>query len=67
MGRRHAIDRAFELARTGAYAIASDIRSALSGEGYSAAQLEPLRAPSLRRDLIRACREAGRGERHASS
>lgn len=67
MGRRHAIDRAFELARTGAYAIASNIRSALSGEGYSAAQLELLRAPSLRRDLIRACREAGRDERRPAS
>ena len=67
MGRRHAIDRAFELARTGAYAIARDIRSALSGEGYSAAQLELRRAPSLRRDLIRACREAGRDERRPAS
>lgn len=43
-----ALERAFELARTGRFARASEIAQAISKEGYSATQLE---GPSLRRQI----------------
>ena len=58
MALRNVIDRAFELARTGAYAVAADVAPALAVEGYPEAELRRLRTVDVRRDLIRVCREA---------
>ena len=41
-----ALERAFELAKSGRYATAGEIARVVSGEGYSAAQLD---GPALRR------------------
>jgi hypothetical protein len=43
-----ALERAFELARSGKYSSVSDLRSALSREGYSASQID---GPALGRQL----------------
>ena len=50
-----ALERAFELARSGRFATAGEIARAVSGEGYSASQLE---GPSLRRQLTGLIKEA---------
>jgi hypothetical protein len=58
-----ALERAFELARSGRHATAGDIARAVSGEGYSAAQLE---GPALRRQLgaiIRQAKQAANAKR----
>ena len=52
-----AMERAFQLARSGQGSGLSEILSALKGEGYSVSQIE---GPTLRRELrvlIRAARE----------
>jgi hypothetical protein len=53
--RKTAIERAFELARTGKFANASEIKRAVSAEGYSAAQID---GPALMRQLRDLVREA---------
>ena len=52
-----ALERAFELAKSGRYTRVSDLKRAVSSEGYSAAQLQ---GPMLTRQLgqlIRAAKE----------
>lgn len=46
--RKTAIERAFELARTGKFATAAEIKRTVSGEGYVVSQIE---GPSLMRQL----------------
>lgn len=50
-----ALERAFDLARSGRFARASEIVQVISKEGYSASQLE---GPSLRRQLNALIKEA---------
>jgi hypothetical protein len=55
-----AIERAFQLAKSGRFASMRELEKVLKAEGYSSAQLE---GPSLRdqlRELMRASREARR-------
>jgi len=59
--RMTALERAFQLARSGEVSGLSEIVKALKGEGYSANQIE---GPALRRqlaNLIKAARERGYG------
>lgn len=59
---RTAVERAFELARSGRFNRPSEIVQAISKEGYTASQLE---GPSLRRQLsalIKQAREPATGE-----
>jgi hypothetical protein len=51
------IERAFQLARSGVCASASDIRSRLTREGFSSVN-EHLGGPSIRRDLNTLCKAA---------
>lgn len=53
--RLRPLERAFQLARTGAYRGVSDIREQLIAEGYAVDQLY---GPSIGRDLRRISREA---------
>jgi hypothetical protein len=50
-----AIERAFDLARSGRYTQVADIKRAVSDEGYPQAQLD---GPSLRRQLAELIRGA---------
>ena len=50
--RPTALERAFELARSGDYARPQDIRARLNAEGYDGAQIE---GPSLLRQLRELC------------
>lgn len=50
-----AVERAFELARSGKFANASEIKRTVSAEGYSAAQID---GPALMRQLRDILREA---------
>jgi hypothetical protein len=50
------LERAFELARSGKYSSASDIRRALSAEGYSHVQIEGPTLMRQLRELMRAAR-----------
>jgi hypothetical protein len=55
-----ALERAFELARTGKYANVTDIKAKLKAEGFSDAQVT---GPSLTRQLRELCtaaRQAGK-------
>jgi hypothetical protein len=49
------IERAFELARSGKYPTASEIKRAVSAEGYAVAQIE---GPMLMRQLRELIRDA---------
>jgi hypothetical protein len=51
------IERAFQLARSGECASASDIRSRLTREGFASVN-EHLSGPSIRRDLNTLCKTA---------
>ena len=57
MGKVGAVERAFELARSGACAGVRELRARLAAEGYSPRQIE---GPSLVRQLRALLREAGR-------
>ena len=54
----HVVERAYQLARTGKFAIRSEIGRALEGEGYSQADLQHLQGFAITRDLNRLCRAA---------
>jgi hypothetical protein len=58
MPRLPALERAFELARTGGYRGSNDIRAALRAESYSTSDVLQLSGPSLLRQLNRLCRQA---------
>lgn len=56
--RSSVIERAFELARSGKFTTAKEIDHAIKREGYTHAEIATLGFRSLRRDLLKACREA---------
>lgn len=56
--RSPVIERAFELARSGKFATAKEIDHAIKREGYTHAEIATLGFRSLRKDLLRTCREA---------
>lgn len=56
--RPSVIERAFELARSGEFATAKEIDTAIKREGYTHAEVATLGFRSLRQDLLKACREA---------
>lgn len=53
---RTAIERAFELARTGRFATCQAVKTALSTEGYSVAQITGKTLLKQLRELIRSTR-----------
>jgi hypothetical protein len=58
------IERAFEMARTGKYLSASEIKRAVSAEGYAVAQIE---GPMLMRQLRGLIRDARANAEAASN
>ena len=56
--RKSAMERAFELARSGRFKIGRDIDRTLKVEGYSNGEIAYLTLGSVRKDLMRVCREA---------
>lgn len=56
--RQSAMERAFELARSGRFKVSKDIDRALKNEGYSNVEIAYLTLGSVRKDLLRVCREA---------
>lgn len=52
------MERAFELARSGRFKVSKDIDRALKNEGYSNVEIAYLILGSVRKDLLRVCREA---------
>lgn len=52
------MERAFELARSGRFKVSKDIDRALKNEGYSNVEIAYLTLGSVRKDLLRVCREA---------
>lgn len=56
--RSRPLERAFELADTGAYGTRGQIARAMSREGYSIGELEQLHGPTLSRQLAARCRAA---------
>ena len=55
------IERAFELARTGEFAVLKTLERALWAEGYSRCSTH-LSSPSLRRQLRTICRETNKAD-----
>lgn len=56
--RKSAIERAFELARSGQFKVGQDIDRTLKAEGYNNVEIAYLTLGSVRKDLMRACRDA---------
>lgn len=56
--RKSAMERAFELARSGRFKVGKDIDRTLKAEGYNNVEIAYLTLGSVRKDLLRACREA---------
>lgn len=56
--RKSAMERAFELASTGRFKSGRDIDKHLKSEGYDNVQIAFLALGSVRKDLLRTCREA---------
>lgn len=53
-----AMERAFELARSGRFKVSKDIDRTLKFEGYNNVEVAFLSLPSVRKDLLRTCRAA---------
>ena len=56
--RKSAMERAFELARSGRFTVSRDIDRTLKAEGYNNVEIALLGLASVRKDLQRVCREA---------
>jgi hypothetical protein len=56
--RKSAMERAFELARSGRFKVSRDIDRTLKAEGYNNVEIALLGLASVRKDLQRVCREA---------
>jgi hypothetical protein len=56
-GTKTALERAFEMAKSGRFTRVSDIKRAVSDEGYSAAQLQGRTLQRQLGELIKAARE----------
>ena len=61
-----ALERAFELAKSGKFATVSDLRAHLGREGYQANQVEGPALGRQLRQLIRKSRDAGGPQREAN-
>ena len=59
--RQSAMERAFELARSGRFKVSRDIDRTLKAEGYNNVEIALLGLASVRKDLQRVCREALEG------
>lgn len=59
--RKSAMERAFELARSGRFKVSRDIDRTLKAEGYNNVEIALLGLASVRKDLQRVCREALEG------
>lgn len=59
--RKSAMERAFELARSGRFKSGRDIDRQLKTEGYDNVQIAFLALGSVRKDLLKACRAAHPG------
>jgi hypothetical protein len=57
MNRTHVVERAYQLARTPECLNTGDVVKALSGEGYSSAEISHFQGSSIRADLNRICKE----------
>lgn len=55
-----AMERAFELANSGRFKASRDIDRALKSEGYNNVEVASLSLPSVRSDLLKACRTAAK-------
>jgi hypothetical protein len=55
------MERAFEMARSGKYQSASEIKRAISAEGYAASQIEGPMLMRQLRELIQAARAKPKG------
>lgn len=66
--RKSAMERAFELARSGRFKVSKDIDRTLKREGYNNVEVAFLSLPSVRKDLLRTCRSADKllGEPNAT-
>ena len=56
MNRTHVVERAYQLARTNDCLNTGDVVKALSGEGYSGAEISHFQGSSIRADLNRICK-----------
>ena len=56
--RKSAMERAFELARSGRFKVSKDIDRTLKREGYNNVEVAFLSLPSVRKDILRTCRSA---------
>jgi len=56
MNRTHVVERAYQLARTQNCLNTGDVVKALSGEGYSGAEISHFQGSSIRADLNRICK-----------
>ena len=56
MNRTHVVERAYQLARTQNFLNTGDVVKALSGEGYSGAEISHFQGSSIRSDLNRICK-----------
>ena len=59
--RKSAMERAFELARSGRFKVSRDIDRTLKAEGYNNVEIALLGLASVRKDLQRVCRQALEG------
>lgn len=59
--RKSAMERAFELARSGRFKVSKDIDRTLKAEGYTNVEIALLGLGSVRKDLLRVCRDARGG------
>jgi len=59
--RKSAMERAFDLARSGRFRVSKDIDRTLKTEGYTNVEIAMLSVGSVRKDLLRVCREARGG------
>jgi len=60
--RKSAMERAFELARSGRFKVSKDIDRTLKTEGYNNVEVALLSLGSVRKDLRRVCRDALDGQ-----
>ena len=56
LNRTHVVERAYQRARTNDCLNTGDVVKALSGEGYSGAEISHFQGSSIRADLNRICK-----------
>jgi hypothetical protein len=63
--RKHPVERAIEIARSGVYRSRSEIARAMEREGYTMADVNQLEGTSLTRQLNTLCKQARTNDRLA--